>query len=555
MNSTMARLVFVHFSICLSIQGVDAGESETRIAELIDRHVNEQLAEAGVAPAERLGDAAFARRVFLDLAGRIPTRQECQDFKQLEPANKRRELVDRLLESPDFAFQLRNELDMMLLARKTHNDAWREYLLAACRENRPWDQLLREILLPEYMLPEQPGPAAFLRERAPDLDELTNETSTLLFGVNIACAKCHDHPLVSDWEQQHYFGMAMFFKRTYRTRNGLVAERPEGQMKFVNIIDEEMQAEFMFLTGAKVDEPEGTLPKEELKRIEELVRKAEKDDNAELPPLPEFSPRKRFVELAIDSAGDNAGELASDTAEANYFARNIVNRTWARLMGRGLVHPLDQMHPENRPSHPELLDALASDFAEHGKDLRRLIRGIVLSDAYQRSSQWAGGQALPEPALYAVAVPRPLSPWQLSLSLIVASRNPELMPGLGKPDDWERQRQQFESHANGMARRLEIPDDGFQVSAEEALYFSNSPQVESDYLRDAGDGLVGHLKTLEDPESLVRTAFDTVLTRSPNLEEQQAVTRYLDAREDRRVESLRQVVWALMSSPEFRFNH
>lgn len=543
MNSTMARLALLFLSICWSIEGVCAGDSERTITELIDRHVDEQLIEAHVTPAETLGDAGFVRRVFLDLAGRVPTRQECRDFEQCEDPNKRLSLVDRLIESPDFAFQLRNELDMMLLARKTHNDGWREYLLTASRENRPWDKLFQEILLPEYMLPEQAGPAAFLRERAQDLDELTNETSTLLFGVNIACAKCHDHPLVADWEQQHYYGMAMFFKRTYRTRSGLVAERPRGQMKFTNIIDEEKQAEFMFLTGVKVDEPEGKLSEDEFKGLEELIQKAEKDDKAELPPLPEFSPRKKLVELAIDSV------------EANYFARNIVNRTWARLMGRGLVHPLDQMHSDNMASHPELLDDLAADLTDHGYDLRRLIRGIVLSNAYQRSSQVNKAETPPAPELFAVAVPRPLSPWQLSLSLIVASRNPESLPGLDKPDDWEQQRQRFESQASGMARRLEIPDDGFQVSAEEALYFSNSPQVENDYLRDSGDRLVGHLKTIEDSKSLVVTAFNTVLTRPPSQEEQQAVLQYIDAREDRRTEALRQVVWSLLTSPEFRFNH
>jgi len=139
--------------------------------------------------------------------------------------------------------------------------------------------------------------------------------------------------------------------------------------------------------------------------------------------------------------------------------------------------------------------------------------------------------------------------------LLVASRNPETLPGLDKPDDWEQQRQQFESQANGMARRLEIPDDGFQVSAEEALFFNNSAQVENDYLRDSGNRLVGYLKTIEDPESLIHAAFVTVLTRPPSDQELQAMLQYIRAREDRRVESLQQVVWALLASPEFRFNH
>lgn len=519
-----------------------AGEPDGSLSELIDGEIQARLQEASVVAADPVDDAGFLRRVSLDLAGRIPTRQEWMAFAGWEAEDKREQWVDRLLDSPDYAFQLRNELDILLLARKTHNDPWRDYLLEACRENRPWDQIFREILLPEYERPDEPGPAAFIRERVQDLDDLTNEASSLLFGVNIACAKCHDHPLVDDWEQQHYFGMAMFFKRTYRTRDGLVAERPDGALKFVNHQEEEKLAEFMFLTGAKAEEPELKLSDEERKRIDELVRKAEQEEKAERPPLPEFSPRKQVV------------ALATSCEDRRFLTRNIVNRTWARLMGRGLVHPLDQMHAENVASHPQLLEALSADFAAHDYDLRRLVRGIVMSRAYGRSSRWEGEGDVPQAELYAVAAARPLSPWQLSLSLLVATRNPEQLAGLEKPEGWAEQRQQLESQSTGLARRFEIPEDGFQVGAEEALFFNNAAEIDNEYLRDSDDRLVGLLKATDEVDSLVGTAFAAILTRQPNEEERQAVIQYIQNREDRRTEALRQVVWALLTSPEFRFN-
>jgi hypothetical protein len=529
------------------------------LSRLIDRQISTGLEEAGISPAEPIDDDAFLRRVMLDLAGRIPTAQELAEFRSLDDPDKRTALVDRLLESPDFAFHLRNELDILLLARKTWNNEWREYLLEASRENRSWDVLFREIMLPEYERPDETGPAAFIRERVRDLDDLTNDASSLLFGVNIGCAKCHDHPLVDDWEQRHYFGMAMFFKRTYRTKQGLLAERPDGNMKFTDILGEDHQAEFMFLTGARVDEPELELSEEELKKISEMVRKAEREDDAELPPLPEFSPRRQFVELALSAQADieTDDETVSTTAapRTNFLASNIVNRTWARLMGRGLVHPLDQMHSDNRASHPDVLDALTADFIEHGYDLKRLTRQIVLSDAYARSSRWTGEGDVPPPELYGVAVPRPLTPWQVSLSLIVASRNPEQWPGLEKPEEWEKQREQIESHSHGLARRLEIPDDGFQVGAEEALFFTNAEQVENEYLRDAGDRLIGALKEIEETEQAVRSAFRSTLSRDPTDEELEAMAAYIASREERSTDALRQVVWALLTSPEFRFNH
>src|SRR5262249_35070177 len=126
------------------------------------------------------------------------------------------------------------------------------------------------------------------------------------------------------------------------------------------------------------------------------------------PPAPKFSARQSLVELSLA------------TEQRGFFARNIVNRMWFRLFCCGLVMPLDQMHSENPPSHPELLDWLAVDTAEHGYDLRRLIRGLVLSQTYARSSRWTS-QSLPPANQFAVARARPLTPMQMALSLRVAT--------------------------------------------------------------------------------------------------------------------------------------
>jgi len=513
------------------------------LTQTINHHLQRGWDANDVVAAEPLDDDGFLRRVCLDLAGRIPTLQERSDFRSLTGPDKRQRLVDQLLDSPDFAFQQRNELDRLLLARKKVDSDWRAYLLEACRANRTWDRIFQEIMLPEYEYPETMGPAAFIRERAHEIDDLTNDVSSLLFGVNIACAKCHDHPLVDDWQQQHYFGMAMFFQRTYRTRAGFVGERPTGRLKFVDVFEEDNQAEFMFLSGATIDEPAQELSEEQQKRIDELVRKAERDANAERPPLPNFSPRQQLVSLAIKPT------------EANFFSRNMVNRTWARLMGRGLVHPLDQMHRENPASHPELLEFMATNFATHGYDLKHLIRGIVLSDAYGRSSHWSGDGELPPAELYAVAVPRPLSPWQLALSLEIATCHPDQLPGLVKPADWKQQRERFESQAHTLAQRFEIPEDGFQVGAEEALFFNNAPEVENLFLPGAGNRLVAKLKSITAVDDQVHMALTAVLTREPSPDETQVLSQYLDQRHDRPGEAIRQVVWALLTSPEFRFNH
>jgi hypothetical protein len=364
----------------------------------------------------------------------------------------------------------------------------------------------------------------------------------LFFGVNISCAKCHDHPLVPDWRQDHYFGLASFFKRTYRTKGGLLAERFDGSLKFTTVAGEEKPAQFMFLTGISIDEPAAERSDDERKQLEQAVKKAEKEDQSEPPPLPDFSPRSELVRLALEES------------ERHYFARNIANRVWARLMGRGLVHPLDQMHTENPPSHPELLDALARDFTAHGYDLKRLIRGVVLSDTYARSSRWTAAGDPPPPELFARAVPRPLTPRQFSLSLLVATADPEQLRGLEQSDEWANHRTELENRSNGLASDFEIPDANFQVSVEEALLFSNSERIDNELLADSGDRLVGRLKTIEDTDALIDAAFLGVLSRQPDNEERAAMAGYLTDRGDRRVTGIQQVVWVLLTSPEFRFN-
>jgi hypothetical protein len=526
----------VCFSECVA-------DDKLALSAFIDQSLEQTFEKVGVIPAPLVSDSEFARRVTLDLAGRIPTPKELKEFLADIDVGKRARLVDQLMVSEDYSFHARNELDIQLLARLQWNNEWRAYLLQAIREHRSWDRLFCEILLPEKMRPDDKGAVAFLKQRANDLDAMTNDTSTLLFGVNIACAKCHDHPLVADWHQDHYFGFAKFFKRTFATRSGLMAERFEGDIKFTTTLGEEKRAAFMFLNGESIVEPELSRSAEEWTEIRAKIKQAESNDKADPPPVPSFSPREQLVSLALDSN------------KSNLLAQNAANRIWARLMGRGLIHPIDQMHSENPASHPQLLDYLTTELVDHDYDTRALIRGIVLSDAYARGSRLPDSSQLPSPEWFAVRTPRPLTPFQYSLSLWVASRNPDSLPGRVKPADWPKIREQWEQRAEQFARRFEIPEEHFQVSVEEALLLSNSPQIEGEFLRNQSDTLVGYLQTVGDEPRIIDAAFFNVLARDPKEEERAMVRFYLGARGDRRDQAIQQWVWALLTSAEFRFNH
>jgi len=507
------------------------------IEQAIDQYVDLKLKEENVTPAGPADDATLIRRLTLDLAGRIPTVAEMQAFVASTAVDKRSQLVDRLLASSAFARHLTTELDAMLMAGQ--KSSVRDYLGKALAAGKSWEQIYRDLMLPDEKDPATRGTSEFLRGRIMDADRLTGEVSSLFFGVNVSCAQCHDHPLVQDWKQDHFYGMKSFLSRTFDA-SGVLGEREAGLVKFKTTKGVEKKAQMMFLTGKVVSSETTREPTSaEMKREKEATDAAKRSKTP--PPAPKFSARQQLVELSLQPE------------QRTFFARNIVNRLWYRLLGYGLVMPLDQMHSENPASHPELLDWLARDVAENGYNLKRLIRGIALSKTYGRGSRWESA-SLPLPSFFAVARVRPLTPMQLALSLRLASLDQSRFATM-KPDEVERQIETQEGSARGFASGLEYPTEDFQVSVSEALLFSNSVRVGQEYLADGGDRLVGRLKGLKDRKEIIDTAVRTVLCRAPEQDEINAMDDFLKQRADRQGEACRQLVWALLTCAEFRFNH
>ena len=545
----MRVCTYLALSLCLAstLRPTSADEllpPDRDITTVVDHYVDASLTKAGLSGNPQANDGAWLRRVTLDLAGRIPTSREYDWFRQQTPdASRKQAAVDRLMSLPDFDFHLRNSLDELLLFNRPYDSGFREYLLWAVKQRRPWDQMFRDMMLARYSDGVEKGSSQFLLSRVRELDDLTNDTAILFFGVNISCAKCHDHPLVEDWHQDHFYGMQAFFSRTFATRKNVLSERPFGDVKYKTTEGEEKQASFMFLTGLVVEDKSPKFEEAERKQLEEQLRKMEQVEDAGYILYPTFSPRHSLVEVAIKDERERL------------LAKNIVNRTWNRLLGLGLVDPPDQMHSGNPPSHPELLEWLARDLATHAYDLRRLIRGIVLSNAYGRSSEWTSESEPPAASTFAVIQTKPMTPRQLSASMLVAVRNPEQWPADLQSPDWIRHRQDIENQADGWSREFEQPSEQFQIAVDEALFFSNGERIQNDLLRDSGDRIVGQLKAIEDHAAVTRQLWINVVNREPTPEEQAMATDWLARTNIERSESIRSLLWALLTGPEFRFNH
>jgi len=508
------------------------------IEAVIDQSVDEAIATAAVTPAPQADDATLIRRLTLDLVGRIPTSNEVDDFVKSSDSQKRIKLVDRLLASPAFARHQAAQFEVMFNPDGTRGSgALRDYLAAALKDGQSWDKIFRELMLPDETDAKQKGASEFLRTRLQDTDKLTNDVSVAFFGVNVSCAQCHDHPLVKDWTQDHFYGMKSFLARTYDA-GGQVGERGFGQIKYKPNKGAEKAAKMMFLTGGKIDDPTTRdMTAAEQKAEKEAIEKAKKSKSP--PPKPAFSARGRLVEVSLEKGN------------SSFFAKSIVNRMWHRFFGVGLVNPLDQMHSENLPSHPELLAWLAKDTAEHGYDLKRLIRGIVLSKTYSRSSRYPT-ESMPDPKLFAVSKLKPLTPLQLGVSLKIAASDPGSFEGK-KPEEFDKAIEQAESSARGFASLIAVPTENFQIGVGEALLFSNGDRVFKEFLTD--NGILGKTKTMKDPKDAVALLVKSAYGRLPTDEETAALVAYIQKRSDRPAEAYRQVLWVLVTAPEFRFNY
>ncbi|MDA8696838.1 DUF1549 and DUF1553 domain-containing protein [Rhodopirellula sp.] len=510
---------------------VEAGEpsSSERISDAIDRFMKQGYDQRGIEGSARCEDTVFLRRLYLDLAGRIPTHAEFESW--LSGDRDRTELVDHLLDSEDFVQHFADLFDTLLMGRASENqyrqrdqNQWRAYLEAAIREGRPWSQVVQEILLARPNDLSTKGAVWYLYERNDDFQKIAEAISPSIFGVRIECAQCHDHMMADEIKQAHYWGLVAFFNRGKNAKNGEALAVNEsaigGFSEFADLSGSSTPNYLSFLEAETVGEDRPAAG-EEQKESDELYT-SHRSPIVDRVPL--FSRREKFVE-----------EVVKDHPR---LALAFVNRVWALLMGRGLVHPFDEMDSMHRPSHPELLDWLAQDSRDSDYDLRRFVRGIVRSQAYQQTSYRKPG--LEDPASFAWYLERPLTGEQMARSAVVALR------GSASTEAISVFREQFPDV---------LPKDHVST-VRDALFLSNSKEFEQlIQASDQPEHLVPSLLEIESRESQIKMLFERLFARDPDASELREVMQYLDLRNERLEQAMQQVVWSLLTSAEFRLNH
>ncbi len=500
------------------------------LAAAIDRHLSAAWQRNQIQPAPLATDAEFVRRVYLDLAGRIPAVAELRAFFDDKRPDKRQRLVEQLLEGPRYVTHFTNVWRALLLPETTSNlqasflaPGFETWLRAKLQANTHYDAMVRELLTVPMDGRNRnpfgqsangvPTPIAFYLAKDVKPENLAASASRLFLGVKIECAQCHNHPF-AEWKREQFWSFAAFFAGLQRQGNGdfVNAGRELADRRELTIPGTERVVQAAFLDGAA--------PKWNGKTSTRAT-------------LAEWMTRK-----------DNP-----------YFARAAVNRLWGYFFGSGIIDPIDEIAGgEHEPSHPELLDELARQFAEHNFDLKFLIRSITASRAYQLSSL-ATHKSQDDPRQFARMPLRGLSAEQLFDSIAQATGYREQVnserPFFGNQGLRGRFLTQF---ANSSDKPTEV-----QTSILQALSMMNGQVTD-----------LRHSETLEalldapfmDTAERIETLYLAALSRQPTPRELSRMVRYVEdggsaelATWMTKAQALADVFWTLLNSGEFFLNH
>ncbi len=331
------------------------------------------IESAAIGPlAPRTSDADFLRRIFLDLTGTIPSPEQVRNFLVDPAAEKRTRIVDELLTSPEFARHMAVQFNVLILERRSEKNIkqqdWERYLYESVAASKPLDQLFRELVYPEPSEAEPHPATKFILNREAEPNAVTREFGRLAFGMDLQCAQCHNHPLIEDYLQADYYGLFAFLNRTTtftdpKTKLVGLSEKAEGDAGFKSVFTGDGREN----TFPRVPRGTSLFVEPRFAPGDEYKSKPEKDKGG----VPKFSRREALARILSSS---------------DQFQRNLANRLWLLMFGRGIVHPVDFHHTDNPPNNPALLRLLTDETKRCGFQIRPILREIALSRSYQRTS-------------------------------------------------------------------------------------------------------------------------------------------------------------------------
>ena len=490
-------------------------------ANFIDTLVHQKLKKLHILPSAGTDDATFLRRVSLDIIGRLPTSEESRKFLEDKNGDRRARLVDRLLKRPEYAdYWALKWSDLLRVDRLKlgHEPAYNYYRWIRDRfaENTPIDKFTRKLLTASGPVRENPQ-AIFYKSIGKPGDRAA-VISQVFLGMRIDCAQCHHHPY-DRWGQTDYWGMQAFFTQvgfkagptgeSIRAAGNPQTKHPRtGQLIYAHALE----------TGMPDAHPEGD----------------------------------RRTVLAKWMTGP----------KNRYFARNIANRVWAHLLGRGLVEPVDDVRLTNPPSNPELLDALADHLVASRFDLHALIRTVTASNAYQRSTV-SNETNRGDEQNYSRFLLKRIDAEVLLDAISDTTGVPEKFQGtpagFRAVQLWDSQVPHYFLKLFGRPYRVSACacERAGEPTVGQILHVMNSPQIQRK-IAHAGGRIAKLVRESTDDDYVVEELYLTFFNRFPETSERKTALahfRQVQAQKQTRAQAAEDLAWSMLNSLEFLFNH
>lgn len=530
----LSRLDISTISVPQQEQVSEALFAQLKARNFVDNHVLTKLRALNIPPSQQCTDGEFIRRAFLDTLGVLPTSEETRAFLTDSKADKRDRLIESILQRPEFVDYWSHRWSDLLLVNSDKLSAegmWAYYHWIRNRvaANTPWDGMVRELLTATGSTLENGAGNFFLLHDEPT--RLAETVSVAFLGTAMNCAKCHNHPL-EKWTNDEYFAFANLFSRI-RTKNGATAD------------------ERIVFSATEGDLVQPLTGKPQPPRALEVTQ-----------PLAMSSPEDRRIAMADWLTSPNN----------RLFKRTITNRVWANFFGVGLVEAVDDIRITNPASNEALMDAACEHLVKNHFDLKALMRVILQSETYQRSSESLPANKV-DVRYYSHFYPRRLKAEVLLDSIAQVTA----VPTTFAIDRRNANRGTKDIYPMGF-RALQLPDSNIanyflksfgradristcecertnEPSMAQALHISNGETL-NDKLSAADNRLDHLLKASLPNEKLIEEAYLTALARHPSATEKSKATELLATAspKDRRA-TLEDIFWGLMSSKEFLFQH
>ncbi len=521
----MGEVALARITVPTSRQFGDAVYSGLPVNNFIDEKAHGRFQKLGILPSDLCTDAEFIRRAFIDVLGVLPEPAEVRHFLADEDATKRGRLIDRLLDDPRYADTWANrwgDLFRPNIARVGLKSAYTidNWIRECFAENKPYDRMVREILTAKGST-HRVGPTVIYRTRR-EPATLTTLFSQVFLGVRLECARCHHHPN-EKWSQTDFYQFAAFFAEMKRKGTGISPPISAGTEYFYHA------------PGGTVNHP-----------VSNAVMQATPLGGGQLETPTGTDPRSTLADWML-------------TPENPYFAKAMANRVWGQFFGRGIVQPVDDFRASNPPSNPEMLEALADDFAAHKFDLKHLMRRIMQSRLYQLSSvpnetnvqdtqnfsrfyrRRLGAENLEDIVNQVTGVTSEYSNLRLDarkVELWTTIMSSPMLESFGLPNSSE----------NCPCERDNRP------SMVQALHLMNSDKLQTQ-LADK-QGRAAELGQADKSASeIVDEVYLLIYSRWPSAGERAIAVEAIETAEAKRQQAVEDLMWALINSAEFVFNH